>query len=150
MSHQLLNGQVDDSQTVIAGLRAQLREANEALGAERAKAGQAEAGVKELKRLLDPFRRAIGVIYGEIDAMGIQDAPTQSSSGQSNPKWEMWKKRFPGRGSELIDLLLVHEQMNTKQLSVALKCDPRTLAQLIFKMKPVISKNGGLYSLQNI
>ena len=74
----------------------------------------------------------------------------ESSSGQSNPKWEMWKKRFPGRGSELIDLLLVHEQMNTKQLSVALKCDPRTLAQLIFKMKPVISKNGGLYSLQNI
>lgn len=149
MNQPLLSGQVDDRDTIILGLREQVRQLNEDLRTERSKAGQSESGVKELRHILTPLYRGLQKIFGEIDDMGLTDS---SSPTQGNPKWDLWKKRFPGRGAECIDTLLVHEQMNTKQLSTALKCDPRTLAQLIYKLNQagLIQKNGNMYSLKEL
>lgn len=150
-----LEGRMDTSQQDIAALRKELADTKLRLAHAELEATHAkqEAGnsVGALRRILEPLYRALQAVFGEMEAIPIQDAPMGQSS-QANAKWELWKKRFPNRGAALIDVLLIHEQMNTKQLSTALKCDPRTLAQLIFKLNQagLIQKNGNMFALKEI
>lgn len=158
MTPLMLEGNVDRRDELIANLQRQLEDLEDQLRAsraatqqERGKSASAFAALAALRDYLNPFKRAISAIYGELDLITDNVLPV-TSTPQSNAKWDLWKKRFPGRGAELIDILLIHEQMNTKQLSTALKCDPRTLAQLIFKLNQagLINKNGRDYSLKTL
>jgi hypothetical protein len=145
----LLSGHVDNRDQTIERLRLQLAQLDEALRMERMKTGQIEAGVRELRHTLTPLYVGLQKIFGEMDTMGV-GAAVPATGG--DVKWDFWRKRFPGRGAELIDTLLINKSMNTKQLSTALKCDPRTLAQLIYKLNQagLIAKNGNMFSLKEL
>lgn len=157
MPNLQLEGEVDtrdeelvDARNKIMDLQHQLERAHMELAHARELSKHA---VGKLRHVLNPLYEALKIIYGEMDAISPNGSSSVASTASgSNPKWEMWKKRFAGRGADLIDLLLIHEQMNTKQLSSALKCDPRTLAQVIYKLNQasLIQKNGNMYSLKEI
>lgn len=122
------------------------------LEAKHAKAN-AEQSVSNLRRQLEPLFMAFKQLFGEMDAIAPNASPSAGATpSTSNPKWEVWKQRFPGKGSQIIDLLLIQQQMNVRQLCAALKCDPRTLAQYIHKLTKadLIQKNGKDYSLKPI
>lgn len=95
------------------------------------------------------LRRLLAPLWGEVQALGGDSAVAPITSD----KWEFWKKRFPGRIAEAIDLLLVQKQMNSTQLKSALKCDPRTLAKSVIyplNQAGLLIKNGGMFSLKEI
>jgi hypothetical protein len=145
----------DDRDLIIKGLRVQLADAEESSRADRIKLAQVEGGVRTLRSILAPLYSALKDVFGEMNAMGVAEVSATPGSvvpAQSNAKWESWKRRMPGRPSEIIDLLLIHESMNTKQLSAALRCDPRTTAQVIYALNKasLLTKNGNNFSLKEI
>lgn len=145
-----LVGHVDDRDQQIATLKRQLSQLDDALRMERIKTGQVEAGVRELQHVLNPLYRALQKIYGEIGAIGIDATPV---STEQNPKWDFWKKRYPGRIADTIDLLLIQKSMNSSQLTAALKCDPRTLAKSVIyplTQAGLLVKNGNMFSLKEL
>lgn len=133
----------------IAGLERQLEEAKQEVVTAKQHARNAVQAIHALRQQLEPLHQALKMIFGEISRVDVGGQPTGSPSS-SNAKWESWKQRLPGRTAEIIDLLLVHEQMNTKQLSGALRADPRTVAQYIHKLNNagILTKNGGMFSLK--
>jgi hypothetical protein len=85
----------------------------------------------------------------DLDEMAVAAAAPSTSNG----KWEFWKKRYPGRIAETIDLLLIQGEMNQSQLCSALKCDSRTLsAKVIYPLNKagLLIKNGGMFSLKRL
>ena len=142
-----LEGQIDNRDEIIESLRHENRRLDEALRIERLKVGQAEHGVKELRRLLLPLHRALLGVFGEIDSMGIADG---GASPQSNPKWESWKQRLPGRPAEFIDLLLVHGTMTIKQFMAAAHCGQDSAYKTVSRLGQagVTVSSGGRYSLK--
>ena len=146
----LLEGQVDDRDAIILGLREQVRRLGEDLRTERKKSNQAEAAAKELRHILTPLHNALGMVFGEIESMGIENAAAAPSNG--NPKWNSWKQKLPGRPAEMIDLLLLHENMSTKQLMAAMHCAKDTVYQAAYKLGQagLVSNNGGRYSLRDL
>lgn len=144
-----LEGVVDTRDEQIKRQYYEIQQLKEDLRNERQKTHAVEAGVRKLKSATTPLFHALQLIHGEMDAMGIDGSV---SPAVGDVKWDFWRKRFPGRGAELIDTLLINKSMNTKQLSTALKCDPRTLAQLIYKLNQagLIAKNGNMFSLKEL
>jgi hypothetical protein len=111
---------------------------------------QNSRAVSRLRTLLSPLFRGLQDVFGEMDVIGDTGAVQPIAN---NPKWEFWKKRYPGRIADTIDLLLVQGEMNAKQLCSALKCDPRTLAKsVIYQLNSagLINKNGGKFSLKEL
>jgi hypothetical protein len=151
---QLLEGhqeylEMDERDEIIASLRAQNRKLDEALRLERNRVGQAEHGVKELRKILTPLHRALQAVFGEIEEMGLPDG---GSPERSNPKWESWKSKMPGRPAEFIDLLLLHGTMNRNQLMAAAHCGKDVVRVTISKLNVagLLNKNGGQYSLKEL
>lgn len=106
-----------------------------------------EALIQAIRAEVDPWAR-----FRRGGSGPAAEASSPSSVG-GNPKWEMWKRRFPGRVSEVIDLLLVQGSMNQSQLCAVLKCDSRTLsAKMIYPLNKagLLNKNGGMFSLKEL
>ena len=150
-----LVGEIDDRDDIIEGLREKNRRLDEALRLERNKAGQAESGVKGLRRLLTPLYRALQQVFGEIDAMGIADAPTAAvtANGAEDPRWRSFKERFPDTPAEIVDALLTHRQMSITELSGLLKAHYNTVNKALAtltKAGAVVKDGGrnGKYSLK--
>lgn len=106
-----------------------------------------------LRQQLSPLYKALQDVFGEMDTIGGSETVAVNVTGNGNSKWEFWKKRYGGRIAEAIDLLTIQGSMNSKQLSHALRCDPRTLAKsVIYPMNQsgLINKNGGNFSLKEL
>lgn len=114
--------------------------------------------VNYLREQLDPLYIGLRAIFGQIDLVsdGIPSRSSTTASqplGQSaNPKWESWKQKFPGRGAEMISLLLLHEEMSTAQLVAALKCRRQAVYEIAAKLGQagLVSNNNGRYRLREI
>ena len=120
---------------------------------------QVEAEYSTVKKqavgiLLATLAQAVRQIAGgEVDLAEPDTATVTSTGTGTGSKWDFWKRRFPGRISDTIDLLLHQKAMNSSQLCAALKCDPRTLsAKVIYPLNKagLIIKNGNNYSLKEI
>lgn len=132
-------------QTENEELRRQLRDAQSEAATARSHGSRA---ISKLRTQLTPLHQAINMVFDEMDAIDGGNVQQESSS-----KWDFWKKRYPGRIAETIDLLLVQKAMNSKQLCHALRCDPRTLAKsVIYHLNSagLINKNGGQFSLKEL
>lgn len=154
-SQPQLSGHVDDRADIIEGLREKNRRLDESLRQERAKVGQSESGVKELRRVLTPLYRALQTVFGEIDAMGIPDdvTSTPNPSNGDNPRWQSFKQAYPGTPAQIIDTLLVHREMGITQLAALLKVHYNTAQSALDKLSKAgaVSKDGtrnGKYSLR--
>lgn len=151
-SQPLLGGHVDDRDDIIEGLREKNRRLDEALRLERLKVGQSEAGVKELRRVLTPLYRALQTVFGEIEAMGIQDSGSGATASPKLEIWERWKSKMGGQCSRIIDALLAHGTMSRTQLCIATGIDGGNIAKPISKLYTagLLNKNGSEYSLKQL
>src|SRR4051812_35115026 len=96
----------------IGELEAEVRMAkSEAIKAKR----NADLALGNLKKQLSPLYRALQQVFGELESVGVEEAPGQ----QIDPRWQSWKQRMPGRPAEFIDLLLTHGSMSVKQFMAA-------------------------------
>lgn len=147
----LLNGDVEDAgfdeiqrlNDRIGELEAELRMArSQAVNAKR----EAALAMGNLKKQLSPLYRALQMVFGELESVGIEDGV----SPRANPRWESWKQRLPGRPAEFIDLLLLHKSMTIKQFMAATHCGQNTAYQIVSKLGQagVTVNNGGKYQLK--
>ena len=142
------NRQLNEAESHIADLEAELLR-------ERAKGKQVERGAQRLREVLSPLHEAIGMVFGEIDAMGIE-APAQTSApgGVDTRKaavWEDWKSRLGGFAAKAIDALLLHGELSTDQMMIHLRTSRRqTVHDTVSKLNKagIIAKRDGKVSLK--
>jgi hypothetical protein len=155
MAQQLLDGHIDDRDTIIAGLKAQLAEVREELRMERKKSAGIEPALKEIQRVTLPFYNILRAVHGELDALGITNNGASASSAPvaHDSRWDAIKSRLSPRLREAVDVLLVHGRMNTTQLAAALKTSRGNCADnIVQKLKTmgIIIKDGRDFSLKTL
>jgi hypothetical protein len=153
MSQLLLEGKVDDRDLIIDGLRRRVAQLEEELQAERSKANSVEAGAMQLRAALNPLYTALRRIYGQMDEMGIEDAPpTTKGPRRASEAWESWKQKLGGKPAQAIDTLLLHGEMNAPQLRIHLQCGRDYVYNVISILHKanLINKNGGRISLKEL
>lgn len=130
-------------------LRIQVRQLDEALRLERLKEEAAQAGVKELRKILNPLHKALGAVFGEMDAMQLGD---EVSSPKSSAVWDSWKSRLGGTSAKIIDALMLHGSMNQTQIAIATGLSRTNMPTYIHKINKagLIDKNGNEYSLKKL
>lgn len=140
------NRQLQESEARVAELEGELAR-------EKAKARQVERGAQQLRSVLTPLYRALGSVFGELDAMGVEenpaDAPAQTAK---SAVWDSWKQKLGGKVAQAIDVLALHGEMNAKQLRLHLQCGNDYVYQVVSKLNTngLINKNGGKISLKQL
>lgn len=155
---KLLEGQVtDDDVTTIADLMAEVRTLRAELAVAKAEATKAKREAShafgELRRQLTPLHRVLQAIFGELDAAGVDDAPSSTSGGgdaRTVKIWESWKARMPGGPAKIIDALMLQPDMNTQQLAIATGVHRNSIPAMIYKLNKagLLNKNGQRFSLK--
>jgi hypothetical protein len=154
MSDMILH---DDRDTIIAGLRQQLKDAREELAAEHARHGGVEDGAARLRQLLGPLYGALGQVFGEIKDMDVAEvSQAPNASGGSDPRvkaaWDNWKTRLSPMAGRFIDALMVHGSVNRTQLRIAVGCGESSVTNTIYELNKagLINKNGNKVSLKEL
>jgi hypothetical protein len=162
MSSLSLMSPLPDQQRRISELTAALEAAGQRgdrleteLRAERRKNASIEKGVAELRTILSPLYQALGMVFGQIETMGV---PTSSGSTAASTDsritavWESWKDRLGQGPAKVIDALLLHREMNTQQLAIATGYHRTTIPEFIYKLNKagLINKNSGKFSLKEL
>lgn len=155
---KLLEGQIedDDRDEQIADLQRELRETRAELLRAKADATQAKQetarAVSALRRQLTPLYRALQAVFGELDAAGVEDMPSPTSPSRTDPRWESWKQKMSGRPAEIIDLLLLHGEMNRNQLMAAMHVGKDVVRVTLSRLNVagLLDKNGGRFSLKQL
>lgn len=124
MKPLLLEGEVDTRDQEIETLNNRITGLEGELDVARAEARratqQATRAMANLRRQLSPLYQALQMVFGELDAVGVDEAaPSQGN----NPKWEAIKQRMAPRMRETIDLLLLQGAMQRAQIAAALRMD---------------------------
>lgn len=117
------------------------------LATARADADKSRRAMAELRRQLGPLYRALQVVFGALDAAGVEDSP---ASGRSSGEWDEWKSRLGPSCAKVIDALLLGGEMTVKAIMVSAKMGPNTVYQATSKMGQagILVKNGGKFSLK--
>jgi len=131
----------------IRELRNQLVDARRDAAADKRQYTQS---VSELRRQLTPLYRALGAVFGELDVLG-EDAAEPVNS-RTEKVWQSWKDKMPGYPARIISALLLHSEMNTQQLAIAVGCNKQRISEGIVKLNKagLINKNGGRFSLKTL
>ena len=154
-----IEGQVEDPE--VESLRAEVRSLRSELVRVRADATRASQestrALALLRKQLTPLYRALQAVFGEIDAAGVGEGVGEETGNRSeNPRvstvWQSWKSCLGGRKAQVIDALLVHGEMNTTQLAIAIGCNRNTIPNLIFELNKagLLNKNAGRFSLKQL
>lgn len=118
-----------------------------------------ERSVDNLRKQLSPLHRALRALFGEIELAVGEETVGPSAPGRPQPaadgndaRWESWKGKMPGKPAEMIDLLLLHKSMSTKQLMVSLRCGKDAVYQAAYKLGQagLVSNANGRYSLKEL
>lgn len=146
--------QIESLQRELYQRNRQLAEAEEALRQERQKNAALEAGVTNLRQVLTPLYQGLRMIFGELDAMGVQ-GETASITGLDPRKaavWEDWKRKMPGIPARFIDALMLHGELTQTQLRLHAKCAHGSVAGVVSQLwkAGLINKNGGRISLKEL
>ncbi len=119
-----LNGEVDTRDERIRELEEEVANLEGDLEVARAEARratqQATRAVAKLRQILSPLYSGLKELFGELDAVGGDDAPASQGDGQ---KWDVIKAKLAPRMREAIDLLLLQKSMKRTQLAAALRMD---------------------------
>lgn len=123
------------------------------LRTERRKNATMEKGVTELRTILSPLYQALGMVFGQIEAMGvIGSSPAASSAPRNSAVWESWKQQLGGKTGAAIDVLLLHGEMSPAQLRIHLKCGNEYVYKVITKLANanLINRREGRISLKEL
>jgi hypothetical protein len=160
MSDQALirTGQIvhDDRDEVIESLQEQLTAARRELTAARRETAQvqrdAARALGALRQQLQPLYTALQMVFGQLDTAGIADDEPGGPvpNGRTSAVWEAWKARMPGGPAKIIDALLLHKEMNTQQLAIAIGTHRNSIPNMILKLNKagLLNKNSGKFSLK--
>jgi hypothetical protein len=136
----------DERDTIIAGLKEQLRQCREELAEERARESGVEEGVAQLRAALSPLKEGLDRIFGIL--------PTSSSivPSKNSPAWDDWKRKLGGQAEKAIDALLLHGAMNQVQLRIHIGCANGSTPGIVSQLwkAGLINKNGGKISLKEL
>lgn len=137
----------DDRDTIIAGLREQLRQAREELAAERSKESGVEEGVAQLRAALSPLKEGLDRIFGMLPVSNGAVARHGNSA-----VWDSWKSKLTGPAGKAIDTLALHGEMTVDQLRIHLGCANRTCYNIVAELNraKLINKSGGKVSLKEL
>ena len=133
----------------------QLKEEIERLKAEATDVDKMATALVALRHVLRPLHKAMGMIFGELDAFEDQ-GERQTSSGSAAPKsaavWEAWKAKLPPACGKVIDALLIHGGLTRAQLKVAAAMAFGTVDSAVSRLKSagVVVAQGGRYSLKKL
>lgn len=129
--------------------REQLAEANELLRQERAKNAAITSGAHELRQILAPLHHALGLVFGEMEAMDVGGSPAATKNSAA---WEQWKERLGGATARAIDALMVHGEMTQTQLRIILGCATRTVTNVVAALNQakLIDKRDGKIRLKEL
>jgi hypothetical protein len=134
-------------------LREELREARQEASELRRESASKERGAQELRTVLTPLYQALGHIFGEIDAMGVDGSTFATGIDPRKAAiWTDWKQKFPGHPAKAIDALLLHGSMTQSQLRIAVGCATGTISNVVSTLNRagLIDKNGGKISLKEL
>lgn len=148
-------GHVFDDDNELADLREEVQQLRSELRAARSEAARAKQDVGQavaaLRRQLTPLYRALQGVFGEMDAIGVEDA-TPATNSRTTAVWEAWKSRIGGQPAQLIDAFLLHGEMTSGQIAIAIGINPKNVAQVVHKLNKagLIQKNGSKFSLKQL
>lgn len=130
LSGQIYVDETNDGQE-IARLKRQVSQLDEALRLKRLECDQILFGVRGLQRVLEPFRKYILAVFGELDSFGLQDqdAPSAVSS-----RWDHAKKQLGGKHAVFIELLQAHGTMNITNFTTLGRCAKPTAYSILEKL----------------
>jgi hypothetical protein len=139
----------------ISALHAKLREAQAANDRLVEQADEAKRVLRPIRRQLEPFFNALQVLFGQLDAAGVESAPSANvgaPTSRSAMVWEVWKKKLPGKPADIIQALLEHGEMSVAQIRVAAQCGQQTVYDVTTRLHRLglINRNGGRYSLKEL
>jgi predicted transcriptional regulator len=141
----------DDLRAEIRELQDQLRDAQRETATAKRDAGRA---MSELRRQLGPLYKALQMVFGELDAAGVDEAPAASGSVNARMAavWQNWKNKIGGQPAQLIDAFLLHGEMTSGQIAIAIGISPKNVAQVVHKLNKagLIQKNGNNFSLKKL
>lgn len=141
----------DELREKLDDVKEQLRQSRQETATAKRDAARA---MSELRRQLGPLYKALQMVFGELDAAGVDDAPASSGSvnARTTAVWENWKSKLPGRPAAIIDALMLHGEMNSTQLAIAIGIHRNNVPGLIFRLNKagLIDKNGTKYSLKKL
>jgi hypothetical protein len=140
----------------VRGLQQDVERAERAYEQAQRQADASKRALVSLRRQLTPLYRALQAVFGDLDEAGV--AATDASDGRSAPIprhaaiWDSWKAKMPGRTAQVIDALLVHGQMNSTQIGIAIGIHRNNVPPLMTRLNKagLISKNGHFYSLKEL
>lgn len=151
----VLHGEIEDERDrVIADLRDEIADLRTDLSNARATANRAkrdvEHAVSALRTQLTPLYRALQAVFGDMDAIGGSEAPASVGESKATAVWDSWKSKFPGKRAAVIDALLLHGEMSTQQLAIAIGSHRNNVPGFIKELNKagLIRKNGRLYALK--
>ena len=145
--------QINDLKAENDNLKDRVNELEAELRKERRKSEAVERGAAELRTILTPLYQGLGMIFAQIEAMGVNGNP---SSPQQNSRisavWESWKQKLGGKAADAIDALLLHGEMTHTQLKIHIQCGQQTVYDTVHKLNRagIINKNGGKISLKEL
>ena len=133
-------------------LRQQLKESQEECTGCRQEARAAVRGVQELRKVLSPLYQGLQHVFGEIEAMGVEDNSTPTGKPKVSAAWESWKQKLGGNLAKAIDALLLHGELTQTQLRLHVGCAAGSISDLVYKLNRagIINKNGGKISLKEL
>jgi hypothetical protein len=134
-------------------LRRELVKVRQEAAEERQKVVALERGVLTLREILSPLHQALGMVFGEIDGMGVGTASGSAPVPAKNAAaWEQWKQRLGGATARAIDALMVHGEMNQTQLRILLGCATRTVTNVVAALNQakLIDKRDGKIRLKEL
>lgn len=163
MPQPLLEGRVEPDafealQDKVERLEGDLETAQNRLRAAKEHSVLMERALGELRRQLGPLFKAMRMVFGELDAAGIEDGGGAADAGpHMNSRvisaWETWKRKLGGKQADFIQAFLDHGAMTAVQLKVATHSGSSTVSETLGKLRSLtlVEKNqNGTFSLKEL
>lgn len=155
---RLLEGAVVDADVdETESLRDEIRQLRDDLSTARRETSQSKRdsarALSALRAQLGPLHKALQMVFGELDAAGVDETATGAAvSPKTSAVWDAWKERIGGQSAKVIDALLLHGDLNAGQIAIAIGINPKNVAQVICKLNKagLLNKNGGRFSLKRL
>lgn len=143
------NRQLNEATDRIRDLEAELRQT-------RLESDTQRFAIKSLRETLAPLYKALGAIFGEIDALGTVESSAAAETSvprRSSPVWDSWKNRLGGASAKIIDILMLHGELTQEQIRIHVGTNRKqTIYDAISKLNKagIINKRDGRISLKEL
>lgn len=146
-----LSGDVDNRDDIISDLETENESLKAQLAHEKQSGREGARAVAALRKQLTPLYQAMQMMFGHMEAINT-DSAVNGATPAVSAVWKAWKDRLGGQPAQLIDALLLHSELTSGQIAIAIGVNPKNVAQVIHKVNKagLLNKNGGKFSLKQL